>query len=378
MRKGAFLLAPIAFLTASVIIACGADRARPSGFIVEQDPTEEAGGGPPFASSNLGKADGGCGASQAEIKRIPVVLEFLVDESTSMNADNKWTSARDALLAAFEEMNSLQDPATFVGLYLYPRAAKVSPKSLVDSDQYGDLEQLIDIATPTGGSAGTPTGPALEAAYGIVERFIPPKNSGLTAEKMKRVVVLLSDGVPTGGDPAKVACENLVEERFEKAPDDNGPVLTFSIGIGPFPNGGSSYDPKFMSHLAQKGGTAPDGCDPDSTDPSQVCHFQITPGVDAEATKQALIDALKRIRELTASCEFDFKANKDSDLTKIKVVITDKDGNRSKIPRDPEDGWEFDDPNHPTKVILHGDSCAASGGTIAGRIDVVAGCTTAK
>jgi len=95
-------------------------------------------------------------------------------------------------------------------------------------------------------------------------------------------------------------------------------------------------------------------------------------------TKQALIDAINKIRALSATCEFSFTVTASTDLEKVEVVITDKDGNKTEIPKDPENGWSFDDPNSPTKVILRGDACSASNGTVSGRVDVVIGCRFAN
>jgi hypothetical protein len=285
-----------------------------------------------------------------------------------MKHEGKWAAASDALRAAFDDMYAVADPATFVVLYLYPKNKKINPKPLTVAGQHEALYEAI--VEPEGST--TPTDEALQTVYTLVEGFNPPRDSGMIGEGMKKVVVLVSDGVPSGGEPKKQICEDLASDRHEDG------IITFSVGIGPFPAPDTGYDPKFMSRMAQAGGTAPAGCDPESTDPMGVCHFQITPEADVEETKAALIAALNTIRQLAASCEFEFKPNADTDLGKVSVIITDKDGNRVKIPRDPVNGWAFDDPNKPKKILLRGDACAASGGTISGRIDVVAGCTTAK
>jgi hypothetical protein len=58
--------------------------------------------------------------------------------------------------------------------------------------------------------------------------------------------------------------------------------------------------------------------------------------------------------------------------------VTDKEGKTTPIPKDADNGWSFDDDVIPTKVILNGDACAATNGTISGRVDVVLGCRGAK
>ena len=52
--------------------------------------------------------------------------------------------------------------------------------------------------------------------------------------------------------------------------------------------------------------TAPANCDPAATDPTAICHFQVTPGGDIDSTKQQLLAAIDKIRALSASCDFGF------------------------------------------------------------------------
>jgi hypothetical protein len=372
MRRLAFL-SPL-FLVAGLHVACSADDTR-SAFVAETLPDA---GGPPGAfdeiDSGVEAGSNACAETKVQISRTPVVIEFVVDESTSMNTGDKWEAARDALLAAFADMQTTADPSTFVGVYLYPKNDEVDPGTLADPAHYDDLVDAVNHPSATGSS--TPTEDALKTAYEIVEDFVPPVNSGLTADKMDRFVILFSDGVPNGGEGGKTACENLAESKFEAQPP-KGPILTFSVGIGPFPST-SGYDAAFMGRLAQKGGTAPQGCDPLSTDPSSVCHFQITPGDDPFFTKQALLDAITKIRELTVSCEFAFTATEGANLNDVKVEITTANGTKVAIPKDTANGWSFDDPQAPKKVILNGEACDASTATVTGQLDVTIGCKGAS
>ncbi|MBX3233342.1 MAG: VWA domain-containing protein [Labilithrix sp.] len=373
MRKS-FFLAPL--FAAALAIACSS-QPRES-FYQDKAPTEpDAGRGMGFQPDDepgTDGEDGGCSQSQTEIARTPVVIEFVVDDSGSMDFDGggKWEAARDALLAAFDDMSTNADPATFVGSMRFGTSIrnKIAPKPMSDSSHVDELKDAID--TPTAGGGGTESVRALTEAYKIVNKFKPPASAGLDSSKIKRVVVFMSDGEPNGGATAKKQCEELAAEQLAEQPPA-GPVTTFSVGIGPFPTG-SSYDPIFMSKVAQAGGTAPAGCDPEATDPSAVCHFQITPGDDVTAMKQALIDAINKIRALSASCEFSFKVSSNVDLNRVTVTMTSADGSVTAIPKDAENGWTFDDPKKPTKVILHGNACSVSNGTVSGRVDVTLAC----
>jgi uncharacterized protein YegL len=383
MRKS-FLALPL--VAAGFIFACGGtDRQGFATFTQPTDPADAAAeGGSGAAGFNVnegdnldGNEDGGCSTSSTTITRTPVVLEFVVDESGSMQGE-KWNAQRDALLAAFEDMKKTADPAFFVGVQLFDDnpTTKVKPKPLTDPDHFDDLNTLIDKPSPHGGGTGTED--ALTAGYHVVDTFKPPASAGLDSTNIKRVVVLMSDGAPTGGDTEKQACVDLADEEYTQQPPA-GPVYTFSIGVGQFPSDNpDTYDPACMGRIAEKGGTAPAGCDPESTDLASTCHFQITPGGDTDATKDAFLAAITKIRALSASCEFKFTVTAGSDLSKLKVTMTGADGKVTTIKKDATNGWTFDDEKSPTKVILHGNACSASNGTVSGRVDVTAPCSGSK
>jgi von Willebrand factor type A domain len=371
MRKGLRFLAPFA-LVAGLHVACSSTEARdPFPPNADQDAGKAPSNNTFDPTVDAGQPDAeGCSATKSEILRVPTVIEFAVDESGSMEMDGKWTAARDALMGAFEDMKNTGDPGVFVGLLLWSDAVndEVDPGAIVDATHYSDLIDIIDKPSPAGISTYMAT--ALKAAYKAAENFTPP--AGFVKDQVNRAVVLVSDGVPS--DSADT-CLSLAASKFGEQPP-KGPILTFSVGIGPFPAGsGSGYDPAFMSKIAQKGGTAPAGCNPSAVYQADLCHFQVTPsGSNNTATKQALVDAINKIRAAAISCEFTFTRNENTDLGKVKVEVTDQDGNTSEIPQDDENGWSFDDPENPTKVILHGEACSGTSGAVYANVNVVLGC----
>ncbi len=355
------VLAPLALGAGLLHAACGSDR---DDF---KQPAEEVFVQPDASTEAGAIAEEGCSSSSTKIERVPVVLEFLVDESTSMNNNGKWTAARQALLATFADMKKTAEPATFVGLHIYPKNDKVAPQTLLDAAHYDRLVKAINYTPAAGGS--TPTAAALITALDTVQEFVPPSNEGLATAATKRYVVLFSDGRPTDGYDK---CETLVADARAAQPPKR-PIETFAVGIGVFPSIDGDYDAAFMGRIAKAGGTAPAGCDPVSTDLASVCHFQITPG-NADATRLALIDAFNKIRALSASCEFSFTMTEYTDLENVKVTITDRNGNETSIPKDDVNGWSFDDPQNPKKIVVHGNACSATTGAPSGRVDVVIGC----
>ncbi len=362
MRRSMVLLAPFGLGAGLLLAACSADRdgfrSQPDIAFSEVDASAEVETHEPQ----------GCSASTTQIVRVPVVLEFLVDVSGSMIHDSKWRATREALLTTFADIRKTADPATFVGVYLYPKEDKIRPQTLLDAVHYDRLVGAVESTSPAG---LTPTASALKSAYDIVERLTLPSNAGLATDATKRFVVLFSDGRPTDGYDR---CESLAGTMRDAQPPKS-PIQTFSVGIGPFPSLDGDYDPAFMGRMAQRGGTAPAGCDPNSTDLASVCHFQITPG-EVSATKQALLDAFDKIRALSASCEFSFTTNPFTDLNNVTVSIADRNGNATSIPKDDDNGWSFDDPQTPTKIVLHGNACSVTTGAPSGRVDVVIGCRT--
>jgi len=69
------------------------------------------------------------------------------------------------------------------------------------------------------------------------------------------------------------------------------------------------------------------------------------------ATRPLPDDPCTRIIEVPAGQSFDpMTAN---------VVVTDGGGNKTPVVADATDGWTFDTPQTPQKIVLHGASCAA-------------------
>jgi von Willebrand factor type A domain len=377
MRRGLRFLAPFA-LVAGLHLACSTTDSRNP---FDETPREDAGKPPSNNNNNFETVDAGtpdaqgCSETKSEILRVPTVIEFAVDESGSMGGTtSKWGAARDALLGAFEDMKNSGDPGVFIGLLLWSDVIgdTVDPGPITDTNHYDDLVDIIDKPSATGGTTQMLKG--LKEAYKAVQAFTPP--AGFVPDQVNRAVVFVSDGKPDLSSDV-TACPQLAADKFGEQPP-KGPVLTFSVGIGPFP-ADSTYDPVLMSRIAQKGGTGPAGCNPTSTNKADVCHFQVTPsGSNNTAAKQALVDAINQIRAATISCEFTFTRTEDSDLGNVKVQVTDQDGNTTDIPQDDENGWSFDDPENPSKVILHGESCSATSGTVTANVNVILGCKKAQ
>ena len=404
MRKLSSAVLTSSLLLGSFVLAQGCGSAKkPGGFFDEapapnkSDAAAEAaavevtGPGPSFADDagdggSLIEDGGACATAIAETKRDPVYLLFIVDGSGSMAADNKWVSQVAALDAIFDDMLAQQDKDLGVGMILFSDANDPTggsgpyPSSkdvfvnYVDQAQHDLLRQRIDLSDNSG---GTPTFAALSGGYKLLENLVvaaplPPNG--------RKVAILMTDGVPNGGATEQDQCTSAATSELAKAGPE-GPITTFAIGVGKFPGDTFSYDPKFMGKLAQAGGAAPAGCNPDETvNTNNLCHFQITPnGKPVNQIKQEFIDAINKIRGQVQSCEFTLEQPDGGgtvDPEKVNVIYTDGNGVSHIIVQDENSGWTYDDPAMPTKVMLNGSACTQMKGDPKAKVSVQLGCAT--
>lgn len=358
---------------------CSSATPRPSTYEKEKEetvPTDDVGEESGFQETGKTKTKktdplAGCATSESGADRAPIYLEFVVDASGSMSLKGKWEAQIAALKQIFTEMHAQSDKKLGVGLIMfgeevtYPRNGKDVFINYVGSDDDGQYNALMTLINKSDASGTTPTKEALTGGYNVLKNFVPlaPLEEG-----GKKVVVLMSDGAPnnsTGIDTMVDQAHNLVGPE--------GPIDTFAVGVGL----STAAEISFMSMVAQKGGTAPKGCIPTSTDPKTMCYFAIDPGTKSVAQlTQDFVDTINRIR-LRASCEYSLASdNAAADPTKVNVVFVDDSGKKVTVPQDPVDGWSYDDPTNPTKVILHGAACEKAGTDLNSTVKVVLGCKT--
>jgi hypothetical protein len=330
--------------------------------------------------------DSGCATATAQVERDPIYMLVVLDGSGSMAEDGKWAAVVPALEAFIDDLESLKDVSFGVGLTVFsdsndatggvgPYTKVDVPIAFVDAAQAQKLHARLDGAEP---KAQTPTLAVLEGQYPLVEQFTPgaPLLPG-----GKKVLVLMTDGVPypdTGTQ--QPACIQAATDELAKAAPA-GPVTTFAVGIGyTFPYDPTIYDPKFMAQLALAGGAPNQPCDPNETKwASNMCHFQITPvggAGNVSQLEQDFLIAFDKIRAKVTSCELALDKSGIVDPSLVNVVFTDARNTSQVVPEDPTDGWTYDDPTNPTKVVLHGKSCNDLKANPSGSVEVVLGCKT--
>lgn len=243
---------------------------------------------------------------------------------------------------------------------------------MVGPDQATALKAtVLPPSYPTAG--GTDLRAALTSQSALLRAFQP---TAPLAPDGKRVLVVMTDGTPGDCGPDRNLCVDDVAALVTAA----APISTFVIGIGDVdaPEG-SVYDEKFLSRLAHAGGAAPADCNPawDGQNPggTQPCHFQVTPGAKtSDQLRDEMIAAFTQIAARVQSCELTLDQSAPIDPSKVNVVYTDASGD-TQILAGP-DGWSYDDPTTPTKVILGGASCERLKADPDASVRIVIGCPT--
>jgi hypothetical protein len=316
---------------------------------------------------------------------------FILDGSGSMGQNNKWPAATGALEAIFADMQMKADTGVGVGLLVfsdskdktagngpYPESGIDVPINFVGAAQDSALNTRLS-GQPKN---GTPTGKAMTGGYSELESYvnmtpIPPGG--------QKVLVLLTDGVPSEGDACVQSGTNYMSNacmvdaaaELTKA-SPAGPILTFVIGTGVYPSTDlTNFDPSFLGNLAVAGGTAPMGCNPNenTAGATDLCYFEVDPTAGSQAqTETAFENAINAIRGQVLSCTFPLNVNPEAgtiDPTKVNVTV---DG--ATIPQSSSNGWSYNNPANPTAIVFNGTACTNLKNDASASVQIVLGCAT--
>lgn len=325
--------------------------------------------------------DAACADGTGTADAIPAVVEMVIDISGSMRERpgggrrgmTKWQITSAALKDAVAKL-----PASIaVGVNFFPNNppdgqcinnqidVELAPLGAANSQQRRAFNAAIDGANP---ADGTPT----HAAFKFGSETVAA--STLAGRKF---VLLITDGKPTwtlecGGDGMAAVDNAPLVAAVGAAFKGNPSVSTFVIG-----SPGSEDARGDLSQMATQGGTAKAGCSDNGPD---YCHLDMTTATDfATALSEGLADIAGQI----GSCEFIIPPappGKTLIPTLVNVLYTHADGTETSIPQDQTgkcaSGWQYDNPDKPTKITLCGTDCDAVKADQSAKVDVIFGCET--
>jgi hypothetical protein len=302
-----------------------------------------------------------CAGDTAIAEAIPLMMFITFDKSGSMENDNKWSNATNALKAFFG------DPAAadlLVALRFYPRngcdesscninacaTPDVPVGPLTAAPAPGDTQEnalitAIDFTDPGG---ATPTAAALQGAIQFSTQYSQQNPD------QKAVVILVTDGEPNGcgediGFISNIAAGGLVDG-----------VPTYTIGLQ-----GSNEGQ--MAQIAQAGGGS---------------SFIIGNG----NTTQDLLTALQAIQGEQLACEYAVPLPSNGQPLNpqlVNVKFTPSGGMEQTLGNVADASacgtgmnWYYDDPMNPTTIFLCPAACDAAKADDQGQIAISVGCQT--
>jgi hypothetical protein len=311
----------------------------------------------------------------------PSALMFQVDTSRSMNCkisepscltddptgtpnDSRWDVFRGTL---DDVLSSLPDSLA-AGLMHFPNpntgCAPTTPLVAIAplSTSRAAIESQLSSLSP---DYITPTHDAVLAALAQLR----------TRTESGRYLVLATDGAASVCEGCDASCANAgrVPESASNALVADVETALASEGIRTFVIGvpGSQNYRSVLSRLAVAGGTSlGSGC---SENGPSYCHYDLTTaGVDFGSM---LGMALSQIGESVLACVFDVPTDKEIDLGKVNVRLTDG-GTVTNLKRDKAqtDGWNYVNGNK--QIELFGPACEAAKKATQGKVDILYGCPT--
>jgi hypothetical protein len=364
----------------------GSGAAGVGGFLVEDEPGGGAGGTAgtsSIAGASCGPPDdaASCGGEVFEGESVPLDIYIMFDQSASMCAcldagagqlcleSGCNTTRLDAVRRAVDEF--LLDPNSAgigVGLGLFGQQdigqtscdAAVFAEPLVSvgtlPEQASALSDALSLLQPTG---ETPTGPALRGACAYA------RDHRATAPQNQVVLLLLTDGRPEAPTTCRggigTCCPSLDDavQAAEACRNEVG-IRTFVIGVGPLLDN--------LEQIAVAGGTD---------------QAYLVQGGDVGAE---VLRALNRIRGSAAiPCELALPEAPAGDALALDEVNLEYEG--AECARTPfasvasaadcgdEDGWYYDDPASPSRILLCPRSCDRVSGP-GGNLYYSVGCDT--
>lgn len=316
--------------------------------------------------------DAACAASTEEATATPANLYVLYDKSSSMGPEvtsTKWAGARKGMEAF------LKDPASNglrMALNFFPRpndgtpacdsAAYMAPRVGYDVLPANVAKILAGIDAEKPDGFNTPIYPALGGALrkSIEEIKARPGEAG--------AVILITDGEPQGPAATCGSGSSAANPEDPKVIADVAAIgLKNSPSIKTFVVGLPGVNVAVANQIAAAGGTTAAIL---ATDPTKV--------------DDGFRDALLIVRGKALSCELNMptKVIKGEIAVGLVNVVYSKGGAPppQTLYQDPTcvtgEGWRYDDPAKPTKIILCPKTCETVRNDFKAKIEILLGCKT--
>ena len=350
--------------------ACAPDTNNPSGSDGNNGGSSNngnGGNGDGGSSSTFGEGAGDssgnlmeCASEAIEAELAPLMMFISFDKSGSMQDNNKWDNASEALKAFIASPTAAEME---VALRFFPdgqcdgdqcnvnacATPNVGVGALTADPAPADVQEaaLVNAINATGPGGGTPMSAALDGALQFSNQYL------LDHPDHKTVVILVTDGEPSGceeniGAIANIAATGLLEG-----------TPTYTVGLA------GSNEGQLQQIALQGGGSS----------------IVIGNG----DTQAELLAALQAIQGEQLACEIAVPTPTQGTLDPMKVNVsyTPGGGSEQTIGKVADEascgasgGWYYDDNANPTMIILCPSTCDGVQADDEGKIEVVLGCTT--
>jgi hypothetical protein len=362
-------------------------------------PSNRHGGGGGHTDGSIGPAFDApaCATSNVKANKVPLDLYIMLDQSSSMDdavsgGGTKWSAVTSAL-DTFVQQPGLDGVSVGIQYFGVPAggatcsvlacnvdadcgASACGPclaniclgafggasDSCTASDYANPAVEIAplpgvasQITSSIGGHSPTTATPTSAALQGAVDHA---KAWAMTHTNDAVVAVLATDGDPSECDTDLSHINAIAAAGFNGTPK----VLTFVIGVGPSLSA--------LNGIAMAGGTS--------------SAFLVDTGGNVN---QQFLDAMNAIRHAALGCVYQIPpptGGGQPDYNAVNVVFTPSGGPSRTFPYVMDqahcpasgDGWYYDNPANPTKIILCSATCTNVEADAMGEIDITLGCQT--
>jgi von Willebrand factor type A domain len=297
-----------------------------------------------------------CASATVMATKSPLDLYIMLDQSGSMSqtvsgGGTKWAAVTSAL-SSFLTQSGLTGIS--IGLQYFGlnndscTASNYATPAVEIAAMPGASTALVNSIAAHSPTSGTPTSAALQGAIDHATTWSTAHAGDIAA------VVFATDGDPEECDTNLTDIDAIAAAGYAANPK----VATFVIGVG------SSLSN--LNGIAAAGGT------------TSAFIVDTNSNVNAQ-----FLAAMNAIRD-TASCTYQIPipASGTPDFSQVNVVYTPAGGTATTIPNVQDkaacpatgNGWYYDDPTHPTAILL----CTSTCGTVqaSGSVNIALGCNT--